>query len=494
MTLFFLCLGLYIIAISLIVLLYIHKKRREKTPENHLLAIGEVISALMLLLYLVNFFGIDTEMKRAIVMLSNSIVMVLLDMVLIVSLDYLLLIDDLFNKKAITVTRYVLWSITTIDTIIMLLNNVPALHLHAIDCSKVVFINTKPIIYGLLADGGFWLLPHFGFVYLLVTLNMVVFIKKIHSVPHVYVPRYYTLCISFTVLLVWNMYLRLAKVDYFVDLSLPIISLIVASSYKLQFDDKPWVMLLRTRRMVFNSIEDPIVLFDMNDKLVDYNTQAQKMLLEGNKHAYGMLLPSFLATRLDMQITVRKTSTVEEVTVFVPPADRRVFKLDYNVLKDRKGRFIGTLLVFNDITALNKMYRSMEQVSLSDETTGLARNIMMQRKITEINLYRKFPYAAAVCEINGLRVLHDGVGQEAADRAAKFTADLLRTYLRHEDFAAYHDGTIFLLMPTGDHSKIQKILDDLDEKLVADRTFEYPVSIEYGISMRSSAEEDIQDT
>jgi len=491
---FIISICLFLAAIFLALVLYGKTVRKEKSKKTQLLSVTELLCALLLIFYLVNFLGIDAPFTKAVVVLGNSIVMVLLDCMLLLSIEYILNFEEVPSNKNIKTVKSILWSLGVIDSLFVLANGIPYISGFAMHYERVLFLHGTHPIYGLLADGGFWYYPHFCYVYLIAIISAFAYIKKMISIPRIYAGRYIMLTLSYLLLIAWNVYLRLTKLHFYVDLSLPIISLIVAAAYKITYEDKPSFMLYKTRKLVFDFIEDPILLFDMNDKLVDYNLSARKIFLADESNRHEISLPAFLATKLDMQITPRSTSTVEEITVFVPPADRRVFKLDYDILSDKRERRIGTLLVFNDITELNKMYKSVELVSMNDETTGLSSHIMLLRKITELNLYKKFPYAAAVCEVNGLRVLHDGIGQEAADNAAKFTADTLKTYLQHDDFAAYHDGTIYLLLPCGEREKIERTLISFSDKLVDDNTLEYPISIEYGISVRTSPEENIQDT
>jgi HD-GYP domain-containing protein (c-di-GMP phosphodiesterase class II) len=254
----------------------------------------------------------------------------------------------------------------------------------------------------------------------------------------------------------------------------------------------PRFSLVGLRMGIFNSLSVPVVLFDTHDMLVDYNNAAGSLFSIDRKMYGTMTISGFLSSRLCGQIRRRSAETAAEVTLDTDSGSR-VFKLDYICLNSSKDHLHGTLLQFSDITELKQMYNTMKQTAMTDRLTGLASRMMLDRKISEINLYRKYPYCAAACSINGLQFIKNGFGEAAYDMVLVKFANILKQQLRAEDFAAYDDDIIVVLLPDLAEDTASGIFGQINGALQRENILPFRVMIEYKVVSRSDPDVPMQE-
>lgn len=487
------CFSLFIVSIIVTAVMTVLFYRRPKKERASSIGISVIFFLITELLYLLNFLGLDTELKQRIVLNANWLLLCTYDVTIVFALDYVFHEYDLLKKKSIKFIRSFVFIYGGIDCLFLLSNMLPVSLNFAIKPEVVNFINSGSIVIkGYLAKGGFWYTPHFIFVYGCVICGIILFAQKVFSLPKMYTLRYFAFIISGAALLLINFFLRLSKFDDIIDMSMPFISMIIVSIYKIKYDDKPLLMLVATQGTIFNRMEDPILLFDNKGILVNYNEEAERIFGHYKEGIKKISLKDFLAIHLEMQVAVKDKNFVEEVKVFVPPADRKLYKLEYNIIRDKKRRVIGTFLIFNDITILTKKYQGLDGFNTVDEITALPTNIILQREMTEINLFNRFPYSATACDISGLKLIEQGLSRNFAQDTLRFVASVIRSSFPADHFVSYSNGCFYILSPTNDREELTNIMESVKERLSTENPFDFPVNVSFGIAHRRSPNEDFQ--
>lgn len=342
---------------------------------------------------------------------------------------------------------------------------------------------------------GKWMPVHLAFTIFLVMFIFISMLLKCSIKPFFYAGKYITVGIYFIVVCV-------AKVAEEFLSSVPAIYLISGIlcggipfllCYQAFFY-RPIIMLGSIRNMVFENLGAPVVLFDDEKMLADFNLSASELFALERPLVGHLSLSDFLRRSVGNQLRERSLSTVEEVSVSGSSGSELIFNLNYKKLSDKGGKNYGTLLFFHDITELRKLYNSMEKTAMTDPVTGLSSRIFLQKKITEINLYRKFPYTAVVCSLNGLSLISEGFGEDAGKAAEMHVAELLRSQLRASDFAAYDSGSMVVLMPDTTHEQAVLVFKRISRILSQDRTFNFILSLEFGVASRPDPDSPMQQT
>lgn len=338
-----------------------------------------------------------------------------------------------------------------------------------------------------------WLRIHESFNLLVDIVIFIALLLKSAKLPFIYTGKYILLATDVILIAILNAVYNFIDDNRFM-LNYPayLLDLIPLFLYHFVYVYRPKLMLFQLRRMVFENLGSPVILFDVEDKLADYNGDAAHLFALEQDQLNHLDIQDFLKRSMENQMRERSTSTVEEVSIRLPSGVLHVYKLDYTRLVNKHNHSLGTLLLFHDITELKKLYNTMEKTAMTDQLTGLASAALLRKKITEINLYRKYPYSAVVCNINGLRLISDGFGEDAGKAASMHVAELLKQQLRASDFAAYENGNMVVLMPDTEESEAETVFQRIAGILKLDRTFNFILSFEYGIAGRATPDTDMQ--
>ncbi len=261
--------------------------------------------------------------------------------------------------------------------------------------------------------------------------------------------------------------------------------------YLLEFY-RPFFMRAHIEKLVFEELGTPVILFDNDSLLTLYNSEARKLFSLDSHYINKMNISGFLRRATGSQFRERSTSTVEEVTLTSPSGVTMVYKLDYIRLKNFRGKPIGTLMLFHNITELKKLYDIMEHTAMTNTLTGLASKTLLQKKIIEINLYRKFPCSVAVCNINGLRLINEGFGEDTGKAVIMHVAETLREQLRASDFCAYDDENFVIIMSGTNEKECEDVIKRISALLNSDKTFNFDISFVYGSATRQTPDTDMQ--
>ena len=463
-----------------------------KIADKKLLAITVLcfINAFASLSGFINLRGFSVHsVLFKIVSLSYGLECIISDYILIISAQYLLKVVKLRTKM--TDMAFVLfWIFCGVDTLIFLTNGFTSFAYSGTLIDALEYPVTPVYFYH---DSGLWMTFHEYFNLTLVLLIFISMLLKCSTVPLVYAGKYilmgaFFLAVSLSDLLseFFNYSIIDAQITGVLMNAVPFVLYHQIHFYRPRF------LLSSIRRMVFEKLGTPVVLFDDEDLLADFNSDASSLFNLEKSVINHMTLTDFLQRAVGNQMRERSTSAVEEVTIRSSNGTDSVFKLDYQKLNDKSGKDFGTLLIFHDITELITLYNNMEKAAMVDQLTGLASKVHLKKKITEINLYRKFPYTAVVCSINGINLISEGFGAETGNSARMHVADLLRNQLRASDFAASVDDNMVVLMPDTSVQDAEAVFKRISRILNHDRTFNFSLSFEFGIAGRTSPDSDMQ--
>jgi PAS domain S-box-containing protein len=103
------------------------------------------------------------------------------------------------------------------------------------------------------------------------------------------------------------------------------------------------------RDSVFEGVPDAVLVFDLRDRLVDFNWAAARLF--GLAARVGRPASEVLAGRRELIASLRDLSTAPPEIALGRDDNRHWFTLNVSTLTDRRGRRRGRLLVLRDITA-----------------------------------------------------------------------------------------------------------------------------------------------
>lgn len=493
MALFLFSIFLYTASLVWAICLVCEYRKHDKSERKNSFSIVLYSLIVVLALYLFNFIGLETEIHKMIVYDTNMLMIASTSLMIGFAVAYVLEETDLLKEKTVKVIKTVIIIISIINCVILLSSVIPVLDGKIIYTEIVPYISSESKkLDGYLATGGLFYVPYFAFVYAEIVFGMIFLLIKIIKMPKIYSPKYFILLASAVIFFAANIFMRLQKLEYFIDISLPFITLMAFSAMTIKFNDKPYFMLMSMRNVIFNRIENPILLFDNKGVLVYYNGPAYKIFGHQKGNLKEKNIERFLKENLENQVSLKSQRCTEQVNVFTPPVGNKMFKLDYDVIYDEKKRLVGSLLTFNDISVLTEKYEGLDGFNSYDEITSLPSSIILQKELTEINIFNRYPYSAAVCDISGLSIIKNGLSEDFAEETIRFTASIIRSTFPPDYFIAYSNECFFIFAPTIERMEIEDFFVQIQKRLEAENPFKFLITISYGISCKTNAKEEFQ--
>ena len=155
-------------------------------------------------------------------------------------------------------------------------------------------------------------------------------------------------------------------------------------------------------------------------------------------------------------------------------------------LKDRRGRIIGTLGIFKDITERVTLERRLNELCRTDNLTGLSNRRHFTETLKQELLRSRrqaYPLSLVLMDLDGFKAVNDSMGHKAGDRLLKSFSAILRSSLRQGvDLTFRYGGDEFIallpgLPPERAQSVIERILLTLQNRPEKNR-----IRFSYGIS------------
>lgn len=281
------------------------------------------------------------------------------------------------STKMTKAAFYVFWIFCAVDAVVFFTNAFT----HFAYLGTLVekeFAQTAAVFF--YPVSGIWFSVHLCFNFVLVLLIFVAMLLKCTSVPLVYAGKYIPVGLYFfavAALIFYLEYISFSLEGFYVStVLLCAVPFIFFYNY---YYYRPRFLLSSIRQMVFDKLGIPVVLFDSDDLLIDFNYDAKKLFVLETNLINHLSVGDFLKRSVGNQIRPRVTSTVEEVSIENCGA-KFIYQLDYIRLEDKTKKNLGTMMLFHDISKLKELYNSVENALMTDPLTGLSSKVHLQKK------------------------------------------------------------------------------------------------------------------
>lgn len=336
-----------------------------------------------------------------------------------------------------------------------------------------------------------WYNIHLAFSYLLVTAILVILAVKSAKVPFVYAGRYLNvLLVILTVVFLNFVFIFTSNV---IDFSCMLYAFAAYAIYKISFDYSPSLMKFQSRRMLVDKIQDPVLLFDMEERLVDFNAEATVKLGVTKGDLYNLTRERFETEYLKHPYTKGGISLSFEVTLCKSYADI-IYYTSLVCIREKNGRRIGDLYVLHDITEQKLMYRALEKVSMYDSLTGFYSHHSFSKLLKEMDRHNQRPILIVVCNISGLKLINSVCGRKHGDKIILSLAEAVKTNFPNGTLMGHlEDDMSMLALYDMEKEEAEERMERVVEALSQDKALGFPVSINYGIARKESGTVPIMD-
>lgn len=213
---------------------------------------------------------------------------------------------------------------------------------------------------------------------------------------------------------------------------------------------------------VFESIYDPVILFDENSNVENFNNKAAEVFIGANvpgmKYYSGMNTDEELKWLKEDIIKFLETNSTEiqkEETILTKNGEK-TFIVKYKKMLDISQKYRGAVAIFNDITErieieskLILQQKQLEIYAFTDPMTGVSNRrtgyIMMEKELEILSMIDK-PLSICYIDVDGLKKVNDFYGHTEGDNLINFIVSTIKAIIRDIDIIIRMGGDEFLIL------------------------------------------------
>lgn len=304
---------------------------------------------------------------------------------------------------------------------------------------------------------------HLGMCYVMVATIIITLIIKAARVPRLYRIRYVAVLLSFiTVILLNALFLVVGGLIDFSILSYVMLGWFI---YFYVFEFKGVQAANATKAYFIEEMNNPMILFNYQSKMLMNNKRAREIFNLSDditEQEFRELNPYLEELGSHGRSEMEATVTLLDRVYY--------FRIQYNYLEDKKGRKIGTIYVFDDISEKKKAQIQTQFNADHDMLTGTYNRHYIYQLKQDLEKGNRFPVFGALYNVDHLRRINENYGVKVGDKVVCRLAWFLQQYSGVLDYVVRMDGDEMLLLIVGTtqkkaqdvFKKIEKRVDDFE--------------------------------
>ena len=242
------------------------------------------------------------------------------------------------------------------------------------------------------------------------------------------------------------------------------------------------------RDAVVENLKDVILVFDAQDRLVDYNPAAEKLFPLIAPDIIGIPAPQVLEDKSTLlQQLLNGKDSAESNFSFPHESDREShYRSALALVKNRKEQIIGKILNISDITSQVELLKKMQKLATTDSLTGiLNRRSFFEQSHTEMDRAKRYlrPVSFILLDIDHFKRINDSYGHAAGDAVLVELSRRITAAIRKEDIFGRYGGEEFSLCLPETNQSTAYIFAERLRKIVEEEPVQYN---DRGISVTAS--------
>lgn len=209
------------------------------------------------------------------------------------------------------------------------------------------------------------------------------------------------------------------------------------------------------RLQFIDSIADGMVALDTQDRIIDINGVAQRLLAPLMRELVGQPVNRALARWGDVMINQGDVLGLPDPDAIMQQgAARRFMHIRITPIQGDDGRPLGRLVILHDVTErqehlaeIHNLQEKLREESIHDELTNLYNRQYLNGLLTRTlaQAHRELqPVSMILLDIDHFKEINDAYGQDAGNIVLRQMADFLRRNIRLSDAICRHGGDDFV--------------------------------------------------
>ncbi len=219
------------------------------------------------------------------------------------------------------------------------------------------------------------------------------------------------------------------------------------------------------RDVIFEGMNDGVLVFDLKGIIVDLNPRLMKMLPEIKKNYFGRPVDEVMADYPDLVDQIRsRLKTPVELRV-VDGEAVYYYRSSLSPLPDGRGEVVGNIVMLHDFSSEKTLMQELEILAQHDSLTGVynRRHFM---KLASSELYRQERYGGALSlimlDLDNFKRINDTYGHAAGDAALEMVVRIMKPLLRKSDIIGRFGGEeFFILLPQTEPETCMAVIERL---------------------------------
>ena len=203
------------------------------------------------------------------------------------------------------------------------------------------------------------------------------------------------------------------------------------------------------RDFVFESMRDPVLVLDNQNRIADYNHAAINLFTSVPKKIIGSYAADVMAEYQEL-VNIIHSGTEQEIEIMADSMnDLRYFQASVTSIATPGKLPVGRILTVVDITQQTLLRKKLEELATTDELTGVFnRRYFMEQGINELKRAERHlrPFSVIMMDIDHFKQINDTFGHTAGDIVLRNIAQACSSGLRNTDLFARWGGEEFVMM------------------------------------------------
>jgi diguanylate cyclase (GGDEF)-like protein/PAS domain S-box-containing protein len=248
------------------------------------------------------------------------------------------------------------------------------------------------------------------------------------------------------------------------------------------------------REKLIDSLSDGMIVLDMQNRIVDVNPPAARMVGSLPDNLLGRNMDAFIP--LAQSLAELPSGHEMRTELEIEGTERRYYDILVSPLFEGKTSVIGRLVIFRDITERKRVQDELEKLAITDSLTGLLNRRYFfelgEKEFAKSTRYHR-PLSVILLDIDFFKGINDTYGHAVGDRALSQVGVLLQQNGRETDLTARYGGEEFiLLLPETDGESAQRVAERLrnmiDQSQIQIGTNLIRFTASFGVAAKDGAE------
>lgn len=339
---------------------------------------------------------------------------------------------------------------------------------------------------------GFYFWVYLGVSYLALFLSFIVYTRYFISAATIYKKQALTMVFGSVVPLFASILFLFFNLDLVPLLDESVLSFLFSGLFFAWslFGFHSFELIPIAHELVIKNMTIGVLVFDSNNKIVEINPMAEKLLRISNDQAIGKPANMVFSNKEDIFVMNDIHEDIETEIESLDFDEKKYFSIHQSPILDRKNELFGRIMLITDITERKKHEIVLRNFATYDEMTKIFNRrhfyVMAEKEFLRAQRYQR-PVSIAIFDIDNFKSFNDVYGHSLGDLVITHVAQTILKSLRDSDLIGRFGGDEFIcLFPEINNTcaikAINRLRDIMHKNNFLQEGKEFPITISFGLA------------